>query len=249
MNAFCACATVRSVLLRALLASSMVMISCAGALAQSSTALSEAQVWPEADAHIEFPSHLRLLVFSGVQQGVDYPYQQWYSSAGLGYQFKPIRLPHLVNIDPDKEFHFLAGAGYEFLRTIQSGKVKNEDRIIVEMTFSFRLPSEFLLQDRNRVEFRWVNGAYSTRYRNLLFLERDFLLHGFRFSPYGSAEVFYDISKNSWDEEWYTAGIQWPYKHIFMLDTYYQRQNCPTCNPAYWNVAGLTLNFYFGNRK
>jgi hypothetical protein len=30
-----------------------------------------------------------------------------------------------------------------------------------------------------------------------------------------------------------------------MLDTYYLRLNCPTCNPAHANVAGVTLNFYF----
>ncbi|MBV8069664.1 MAG: DUF2490 domain-containing protein [Acidobacteriaceae bacterium] len=198
---------------------------------------------------MEFPSHLRLLAFSGVEQGIDYPYQQWYSAVGLGRQFKRITLPHRVNIDPDKEFRFLLAGGYEFLRTIQSGKVKNEDRLAIEMTFSSRLPAEFLVQDRNRVEFRWINGTYSTRYRNRLLLQRDFLVHGFRFSPYGYVEAFYDISKASWNEEWYTGGIQWPYRHIFMLDTYYQRQNCPTCNPAYWNVAGLTLNFYFGNVK
>ena len=54
-------------------------------------------------------------------------------------------------------------------------------------------------------------------------VERDFLLsNGLRFSPYGSAELFYNGSKRSRNEEWYTAGIEWPYKRRLMLDTYYR---------------------------
>ena len=224
-------------------------IFCSCAPGQSLTASTETQVWPEVDAHLELPAHLRVLAFSGVEQGVGYPYQQWYAAAALGYQFKPILRPHLENIDPDKEHYFLFGGGYEFLRTIQSGKVKDEDRITIDVTPSFRLPAEFLVRDRNWTELRWINGKYSTTYRNMPSVEHDFLFRGFRFTPYGAAEVFYDGASHSWNQEWYTAGVQWPYKRLLMLDTYYRRENCPTCNPTHWNVAGATLNFYFENSK
>ena len=80
-------------------------------------------------------------------------------------------------------------------------------------------------------------------------VEHDFLVRGFRFSPYGSAEVFYDSPKHSWNEEWYTGGIEWPYKSLFMIDTYYKREHCDTCNPTNWNVGGVTLSFYFKTAK
>jgi hypothetical protein len=79
----------------------------------------------------------------------------------------------------------------------------------------------------------------------MLSVERDFLVHGFRFTPYGSAEVFYDGAKHSWHQEWYTAGIEWPYKRLVRLDTYYRRENCDTCKPTNWNAGGVTLNFFF----
>ena len=69
------------------------------------------------------------------------------------------------------------------------------------------------------IELRWIDGVYSTTYRNLLAVERDFLVRGFRLTPYGLAEVFYDSPKHSWNEEWYTGGIEWPYKSLFMIDT------------------------------
>ena len=28
-------------------------------------------------------------------------------------------------------------------------------------------------------------------------------------------------------------GLEWPYKKLLMLQTYYLRQNCTTCNPAH----------------
>ena len=232
-----------------LLGLSLITIFCSHAAGQSQRAATETQVWPEVDAHVELPSHFRVLAFLGLEQGVGFPFQQRYAAAALGYQFKPILKPHLENIDPDKEHYFLFGGGYEFLRTTQSGKAKDEDRITLDGTFNFRPIARFLVNDRNWIEFRWINSVYSTTYRNRATVERDFLTHGFRFTPYGSAEVFYNGSMHSWNEQWYTAGIQWPYKNVFMLDTYYQRQNCPTCNPTNWNVAGVTLNFYFRNTK
>jgi hypothetical protein len=222
---------------------------CSQAACQSQTPDTEAQVWPEVDAHLELPANLRVLVFSGLEQGVGFPFQQWYAAAALGYQFKPILRQHLLNIDPDKEHYLVFGGGYEFLQTFRSGKMTDENRLTIDVTPGFRLPAEFLVRDRNWIEFRWIDGVYSTTYRNMISVERDFLVHDFRFAPYGAAEVFYDGSKHSWDQEWYTAGVEWPYKHLLMLDTYYRREHCSTCDPVNWNVGGVTLSFYFGNTK
>lgn len=216
------------------------------AAGQSTTAVSENQVWPEADVHLQFASHLRLLTFVGVEQGAGYPYQQWYAAAALGYQFKPILRPHWINIDPDKEHYLLLGGGYEFLRTTQSGELRNEDRVTLDMTLNYRPLSRLLLRDRNWVELRWIDGVYSTTYRNMVSAQGDFRVYRFRFSPYGSAEVFYDAPTGSWSQEWYTAGVQWPSARRFMMDAYYRREHCPTCTPQNWNIGGVTLNFFFG---
>ena len=72
---------------------------------------------------------------------------------------------------------------------------------------------------------------------------------GFRFTPYTSAEAFYDGAIHSWSQEQYTAGMQWPRRRRLMLQTYYLRQNCGTCSPPHLNVAGLTLNLYFRDKR
>lgn len=207
------------------------------------------EFWPAVDVHTQFPSDFRLLTFAGLKNGEDFPYQQVYVGTGLGYQFKRFTKPHLANIDPDKENFLVAGVGYEYLRTIQNGKDQEENRIAFQATPRFRPPAELLLSDRNRIEFRWVNGAYSTRYRNMIEVERDFLVDGFRFTPYGSAEFFYDVEKGSWSKQQYAGGFLVPYKQILNLGLYYLRQNCGTCSPEHLNVLGLTISVYLGKGK
>jgi len=206
------------------------------------------EFWPAANFHAQLGPSLRLLTFGGLKKGEDFPYQQWYVGTGIGYQWRPFSQPHPNNIDPDKEHFLVAGVGYEYLETIQSGSPTKENRIAVQATPRVRPLAGFIVEDRNRVEFRWVNGEYSTRYRNRLTVERDFLLRELRFAPYASAEFFYDPAKH-WYEERYSGGLQLPYRRLFMLDLYYLRQNCTTCSPAHLNVVGMTLNFFVGNRN
>jgi len=228
----------------------LIAFFCPGARGQSQADATTGEFWPTANIHIQLPENYRLLGFVESKKGEEFSYQQLDVGLGFGYQWKTIRKPHPENIDPDKEHTFLFGGGYEYLRTLQAGKnTSYENRLVLEAMPGSRPISRLLVRDRNRVEFRWVNGVYSTRYRNDLSLEYDITVHSFRFSPYTSAEVFYNGATHSWNEEQYTAGFQWPYKRFLMLQTYYLRQNCTTCQPAHLNVAGLTLNFYLRNAR
>jgi hypothetical protein len=140
-----------------LLGTAVMLIFCSAAASQSQPPDTETQVWPEVDAHFQLPSHLRVLALSGLEQGVGFPFQQWYAAAALGYQFKPILREHLLNIDPDKEHYLVFGGGYEFLRTTQSGIVKHENRITIDVTPGFLLPAKLLVRDRNWIELRWID--------------------------------------------------------------------------------------------
>ena len=205
--------------------------------------------WPTVNLYTQLTPSVRLLAFGELKKDEEFPYQQGDVGAGLGYQWRSFPQPHLPVIDPDKDHFLVAAAGYEYLHTLQSGTAQHEDRIVIEATPRFRPPLEFLLADRNRVEFRWVNGDYSTRYRNQLRVERAFLLHNFRIDPYASAEFFYDVTKGSWNEEQYAAGFQVPYKGVLLVDLYYLRQDCDICSPEHLNVLGLTISVYLGRGR
>lgn len=231
------------------------MLHCVACGQTSST---ETKWIEEGDAHLQFASQWRALAFIGGQQGQDYRYDQRYAAAGLGYQFRRFSNPHPKNVDPDKEFYLVVGVGYEYLDTSSSGKIEN--RITLDATPGYNFPGDLLVRDRNFFEFRWINGRYSTTYRNRLTLEREFRLSSFRFTPYGSIEAFYDTDSHSaegsynnpqhvWNQWWYTAGVQVPYEHWFRLQAYYRREDCSTCKPASWNAGGITLSFFLDGAK
>lgn len=205
--------------------------------------------WASLEGHGQLRSNLRVLVLGESKSGTDYTYQQWNIGAGLGLQLNRFRRPHLVDLDPDREHSLVLGAGYEYLQTEEPGKTSFENQLVAEFTPRWRPPAELLVTDRNRLEFRWVDGDYSTRYRNRLTVERASRIGGVRFTPYASAEFFYDWAKGSWNEEQYAAGIEWPYKHVLKLSTYYLYQDCTTCNPRQVNVAGLSLNYFYHHTK
>ena len=206
-------------------------------------------VWASLEGHGQLRPNLRALILGESKSGTDYSYQQWILGAGLGLQLKAFARPHLADLDPDRDHSIVFGAGYEYLQTDETAKPSFENRLIANFTGRWRPPAEFLITDRNRVEFRWVNGDYSTRYRNQLSVERATRLGGLRFTPYLSAEFFYDWAKDAWNEEQYAAGVEWPYKKVLKLSTYYLRQDCTACSPRNLNVAGLSLNYFYHHDK
>lgn len=207
----------------------------------------EGQGWARLGLRHELPSAASFYGFAQLKDGIDYGYSQW----DLGLQFiRPARRftrPHVASVDPDQEHAFVFAAGYEYLQTTQSGVTKDQDRLNVEGTFRNRPSRQFQLADRNRVEFRWIDGAYSTRYRNRLTAQWDFLAGTQRISPYASAEVFYTWgTADSWNEARYSAGATWQAGSGLALSLFYLRQDCWNCSAEHVNALGVDLTFFTG---
>ncbi|MGH9253791.1 MAG: DUF2490 domain-containing protein [Vicinamibacterales bacterium] len=209
--------------------------------AAGQTPSTEEELWWAVDGYFQLPSSLALRVFGELREGEDFPFNQVNSGVGLDDKWK--------RADWGENTYVVLGGAYEHRTTIQSGTSKHENRFIVETTPRIASPGGFRLDDRNRVEFRWVDGDYSTRYRNRLTVDHDLVVHDFRVAPYASAEAYYDGAQSSWTTARYSAGIKWPAKGRVIVDTYYLRQDCSTCSPRHVNVGGLTLSLYFGNEE
>src|SRR5687767_9615742 len=102
--------------------------------------------------------------------------------------------------------------GFRYGFSLGGSDAFKEHRIVFEQTLRQPLPLDVLLSDRNRQELRWVNSEFSARYRNRVTLEREFKILKRSFTPYGSAEVFYDSRFNTWNRNRLTVGVQLPFK-------------------------------------
>lgn len=232
-------------LIRAGLVVAIVLFTGLPCAAQSGNAEPSKQVWATLNASFELSERTRITALAEKHNGEEGGFGQSKTGAVFSYRMKRFGSHLRGDVDKENEYNLILGAGYEFIVTDQNGSSKREHRLLLQSTPKYVFWLGFLAQDRNRIEFRWNAGTYDFRYRNRLTIDRPLKIGKVRFAPYAAGELFWDRNHHSWNENQYAFGVQWPYKKIFMLNTYYLHQNCTTCSTNPLNVAGATANFYF----
>jgi hypothetical protein len=207
------------------------------------------ELWPEIDVYINVKPKVRLYLLGTVSKSVEdgEPRNAQGYEAQIG-----------VHVDYIPNKHLILRTGYRYGTSVGSnGDPFKEHRLLTEQTLRQLLPGDLLLSDRNREDFRFVNGDFSLRYRNRVTLEREFhLLKGRTIIPYVSGEIFYDTRYNIWNRNRLAVGVQQslrrgplqkmllPKRQVF-LDLYYMRQNDSRAEIQHVNAVGAVLVFYF----
>jgi hypothetical protein len=159
-----------------------------------------------------------------------------------------------VDFIPNK--NVILRTGYRYGTSLNGADPFKEHRIVGEETFRRLIPGKLLLSDRNRQDFRIIDGDYSFRYRNRLTLEREFVIGERGFTPYTSGELYFDSRYNIWNRNRYAFGIQIPmkrkgplgdffHKEQVVLNLYYLRQNDSRSSIQHVNAIGMIWEFYF----
>jgi len=201
------------------------------------------QFWPEVDVYFPLNEKFRLFFLATTTKAQETRENtEGQVGAHLDYQ-----LYRRVSLRTGYRYGFSLGGSDPF----------KEHRIIFEQTLRQPLPLQVLLSDRNREDLRWVNGEFSARYRNRVTLEREFKLLNRAFTPYGSAEGFYDSRFNTWNRNRLAVGVQIAFKRgtpliklihpkeQFVLDLYVTRQNDSRSQPSRVKALGMAFNIYF----
>ena len=134
--------------------------------------------------------------------------------------------------------------GYLISRPRNNSGTSTEHIATGEATGRAHLRGGWLLSDRNRVDFRWVNGNPKQRYRNRLKMERTFDISRFQLTPYAHAELFYDVNPRGWSRLRYAIGGEWNITKRIVIEGYYLRQNTWASVPQFVNATGLAVQFY-----
>ena len=223
------------------------VIGAQAARAQQSTTSN--QVWPEIDVYINVKPKLRLFLLGTVSRSVE---------DGEAFNGKAFEAQIGAHIDYIPNQHVVLRTGYRFGTSVgDSDNPYKEHRFLTEQTLRKMLPGSLLLSDRNREDFRFIDGDFSFRYRNRVTIEREFHLFKKRtITPYVSGELFYDTRYSAWNRNRLTAGVQTSLrrssllkmlmpKRQIILDLYYTRQNDSRSDTAHVNALGVALAFYF----
>ena len=174
------------------------MLSCSLNLIQENLQKATGQVppqetvWearPKVVSAVDLVPRTRLETWIEFQEGLDFSFHRWRTGALISRRMKPILNLRLPDIDEDNDHYPVVGGGYEYLHAIDQGSLTIENTVIAQATPHIVLAG-FTVGNRNRTEFRWINGVSNFRYRNRLTVTRQSQVRSFRFAPYGYGELF-----------------------------------------------------------
>jgi len=207
----------------------------------------EKEFWPEIDVYINLKPKVRLFLIGTLSKSVEdgelFNAQAFESQIGVHVDYIPNK-------------HLILRTGYRFGSSVgETVQPFKEHRILTEQTLRKLLRGDLLVSDRNREDFRFLNGNFSFRYRNRVTLEREFQLKKRTITPYVSGELFYDTRFDIWNRNRLAVGVQTSLrrgplrkmllpKRQVILDLYYARQNDSRSNTAHVNAIGASLAFY-----
>jgi hypothetical protein len=191
-------------------------LMCLGAEAQTT----QNQFWPETDFYYQFKPRVRaVFVVARSQDPGDN------DSVELGpdieVYFKRFVKPPITTNNTASRQLLAFRAGYHYL----AGQ-SPENRGIVQGTARAPILGSMELSDRNRVDLRWVQGQlFSWRYRNRLALQRSFKIKRVRVTPYVDGEFIWSSTTQSWNQNLFDIGANFPFRKWLEVTPYYERNN------------------------
>lgn len=213
------------------------------ARAQQPTSDTRTELWPEVDVYVPLDEKFRLFFLFSITRAAE-------TRDNTEGQFG-------AHVDYTVNKRLILRAGYRYGFSLTETDPFREHRPITEQTYREHLPLKILLSDRNREDFRFVNGDFSFRYRNRLRLEREFSLPRRTITTYGSVEVFHDSRFKVWNRNRLTAGVEIQLKKALPLlslvtprkqvvfEVYYTKQNDSRSQPHHVHAIGTALAIHF----
>ena len=139
--------------------------------------------------------------------------------------------------------------GYRYVWSLANESPYSENRYLAELTTHAHPGGGMSFNDRNRYEYRVINGETSWRYRNRLRIEKPIERKSNSVSsvtPYGSMEVFYDSRYDFFNRVRVELGAVTALSSRFAIDSYLAFQNDAQTDPPKRVAAlGLKLEFTF----
>jgi hypothetical protein len=222
-------------------------VGLAGPLrAQADTSSTTAgQFWPELDLYYSLSKVVRLYGIATYTIPTDNGpgSQQYGANLDLFSTAKIMPLRRFVQgpdaLAQDRAQPLQLRTGYRYSVDFNTSAPAVENRLILEGTG--RLSRRGVtLSDRNGVDFRWTNGAYSSRYRNRLYLEVPVKLKRYDFTPYANVELFYSLSNGTFTKVRYEAGAQLPVLSHITTEVYAGYETYWHTTPSH--AAGMGVN-------
>ncbi len=206
------------------------LLCCAGSPAVGESAPTSHQLWPELQIQYGLTKNTDVLALANRTRDRE------------EHAITEVQVGVLVTHRFDERFS--VGLGYRYGFAPGSDPFE-EHRFLAEQTFRFTLPWDVRLSLRTREDLRWLNEGFSLRIRERAKIEREFRIDGYAFTPYASAELYYDTRFDAISRGRFIVGAVFPVTPYLSLDIYGARQSDWRPRTKHVNALGLSVVFSF----
>lgn len=198
---------------------------------------------------IEVNRVVRVDLYTGREKSEEIQSGKTKIAAGISFRLKSRFKRFLDAFDTDKQHLVVVGVTYEYSIGRDPSSTTLEHKVMADATLRWTFPHDVLLSDRNRLEFRWVDGNFHYRYRNRPMLEKPFRSLRRDITPFIGGEAYWDQRYKKWNMFKFISGVSVPLFRNLSLEFVYERQHCIKCSDANTNIFGLTLNIAVPRKK
>jgi hypothetical protein len=139
---------------------------------------------------------------------------------------------------------FWGRAGFRHANATDGGPFQ-ENRLLTEQIFRLPIGLGVSADFRTREDFRWLDTGFSVRLRERLQVQRDVTIGTYVFTPYASAEIYYDTRFNQIARYRLILGSAFPVGEHFQIEPYVARQVDAVGSFTVTNAIGLVLTTSF----
>ncbi len=150
--------------------------------------------------------------------------------------------------DSSQGYFWWFRTGYSYSNSSPGDNPKSVNTLETETNNNFYFPAKIVLQTRNRLDWRWVNGDFQPLYRPRLKFIRNLKTEYLNFNLYTWAEYFFYLNDNTQDRFRIALGTVIKVLKNLDFETYimHQFQNKQYVSPL--NAIGIQLDFYFKSK-
>jgi len=203
------------------------LVAAAPVQAQTSYAK---EFWPEIDLHHWFGPNTQLITLADHSTNRE-SNQAYQGEVGAVLEHKFVDW-------------FAARVGYRHGQSLNGGSYR-EDRLLTEQTFYVYLPAQVKVGFRTREDFRWLDTGFSVRLRERIQVERDFTIGSYIFTPYASAETYFDTRYDQFSRFRLILGSTFPVAKRIAVEPYLAHQVDTTPSVKIVDAIGLILHLTF----
>ena len=213
--------------------------ACSSAFAQAN------QFLPEIDLYSKVRDELRFQFQAKQTREANEPVQ---AEIGPSIELYVHPLAHLADVakfdlDDAKARVLVLAVGYRYVPEANGAPATN--RIEPVATLQFPFTRRLALSDRNRFDLDWKSHEFTWRYRNKFQVEGPIKVRSYHFSPFASAELFYQSSYGKVSDTAIYAGCTFPIRKHLQLEPYYEHQNETGKRPNnQLDQLGIILNLF-----